>query len=171
MPRTKIDIKQQTAQTKQHELIQFTNIHRGIPGLPRKDQLKKYLVPETDLMVDDKILTLTSKLDGLELGDISLSLSSDSLVILGKNNKAAYYTDIKLPEAIIPQSAVARFTKGVLQFNIQRQVPQEQNTEPWHALADLEKTNTELKETKQRLTNFQEQYHTIQLEYQDLFVQ
>jgi len=162
--------KDQIAQSKQHELIQFTSIHKGMPGLPRKDQLKKCLVPETDLMVDDMILNLTAKLDGLELVDISFSLDQDSLVIFGKNNKSAYYTDIKLPASIIPQSAVAKFSDGILKFSIQKQVSQENNTKPWTGMVDLERSNTELKETKERLTKFQEQYHSIQLEYQDLFV-
>lgn len=147
-------------------LIHFTNIQMDFDKPPSIAQLKKFKVPEIDLQIDDKKIDIIANLPGSKLADINISLTQDSLVILSNNKKVSYYTDIKLPEPIIPQSAVARFKDGTLNFNVRKM----DSKEPWSGLVQLEDKTKELKALKEKLSKFQEQYHTIQLDYQNLLV-
>lgn len=151
---------------QKEELIKITTIQSGSPKPPTKAQQKKFKVPDTDLQEDDKAVNIYAKLKDIKSSDISFALSQDSLIILGKNRKAAYYTDIKLPEPIIPQSAVVKFMNGTLNFNIQKL----NKNDSWDGVPKTDHLDKELTETKERLTKFQEQYHAIQLEYQDILV-
>ena len=150
------------------ELIQFTSIQKDAPTPPRKDQRAKYKVPETELDIEAGNVEITARLEDVKVSDISLAVTRDDLTIKGKNRKVAYYTEIKLPVKIVPQSAVARFKDGTLAFKAMKL----DETKP-RVERDIEQgldITGELQETKERLNKFQEQYHTIQLEYQNLLV-
>jgi molecular chaperone GrpE len=149
------------------ELIQFTSLKKGELKLPTENQLKKFKVPETEVAINETTINLNAKLTGAKASDIMLSLSPDSLVVLCENKKIAYYTEIKLPENIIPQSAVAKFANGNLKMTI---LKIDGSKIPWEDLEHIEKLQRELKDTKERHTKLQQQYHGIQLDYQNLLV-
>ena len=148
------------------ELIHFTNIRKGSIKPPTKSQLKKYKVPEIDLTIDENKINMTANLSGASLSDITFSINQNSLVVLSNNKKTPYYTDIKIQDLIIPQSAVANFRDGTLIVTVQKS----NGSEPWKGITQMQAVNKELLETKSRLTKLQEQYHAIQLDYQNLLV-
>jgi len=149
------------------ELIQFTSLKKGELKIPTKNQLKKFKVPELEVTINETTVNLNAKLIGAKASDIMLSLSSDSLVVLCENKKVAYYTEIKLPENIIPQSAVAKFYNGNLNMTI---LKTNGSKIPWEGLKQIEKLQKELKDNKERHAKLQQQYHGIQLDYQNLLV-
>ena len=115
MPKTKTDeeiTKQET--NTQEEYLDFTTLHKGEVKIPSKKQLEKYQVPKTDMEIDRNTLKISTQLDNINSTDISLSLTKDSLIILATNKSAAYYTEIKLSDPVIPQSAVAKLKNGIL---------------------------------------------------------
>jgi molecular chaperone GrpE len=171
MPKSKTT-KIESKETKQEshavdEYLHFTYLQKGDVKVPTKKQLEKFQVPKTDLEVDGNILKISTQLDNISSSDISLSLTQDSLVILGKNKSVAYYTEIKLSEKVIPQSAVAKLNNGRLLVTIQKQT-----TEPpaWTDLERLDELRNDLNNSKDRLGQVQRQYHNIQQEYQNLLV-
>ncbi len=149
------------------EIILFTTLQKGDLKIPTEKQLHQYKVPETDLIVNENAINLTSKLSGATASDITISLNQDTLTILGKNKKIAYYTEIKLSDHIIPQSAVAKFENGILYINA---LKLNGTSPPWEGIAQLQSLSTELKDIKERHAKFQQQYHTIQLDYQNLLI-
>ena len=149
------------------EFIQFTSVQKGELKIPNKSQLSKFKVPETDLMIDDTTLNLTAKLPGTTVHDLKLSLNQDSLIILSNNKQAAYYTEIKLPEEVIPQSAVAKFNNGTLNLNTTKLSVY---PEPWDELTHLSQLHREVKESEDKLSQSQKQFYAIQQDYQNLLV-
>jgi len=149
------------------ELIQFTSLKKGEPKIPTKNQLKKFKVPETEIAINETTINLNAKLTGAKASDIMLSLTSDSLVVFCENKKIAYYTEIKLPENIIPQSAMAKFSDGNLSMTI---LKTDGSMIPWEGFEQIQRLQKELKDTKERHAKLQQQYHGIQLDYQNLLV-
>ncbi len=148
------------------EFIQFSKLQRGEPKPPRKNQMDKFRVPETDLTVSDNFINVTTKLPGVNSNDLTLALTQNSLIIKCLNNKEAYYTEIKLEEQIIPQSALAWFQNNILNFNILKQ----KRSNVQLGSVDIETLRNELDQTKHNLQRSQEQFHAVQLEYQNLMV-
>ena len=170
MPKTKTDeeiTKQET--NTQEEYLDFTTLHKGEVKIPSKKQLEKYQVPKTDMEIDRNTLKISTQLDNINSTDISLSLTKDSLIILATNKSAAYYTEIKLSDPVIPQSAVAKLKNGILQVTIQKQTS-ETIEQYWANLERLNELQNNLKSSKERLDQVQRQYHNIQQEYQNLLV-
>ena len=164
------DTTSQPEQDVRAEYIQFTNLQKGDLKIPSKGQLNKYKIPETDLAIDQNTLNLTAKLPDTRSDELTLSLTNDSLIILSNNKKNAYFTEIKFPELIIPQSAVAKLEFGTLHLNV---VKNQNSPEPWDGLLQIERIQElqkDANEAKERLSQFQKQYHTIQQEYQGLLV-
>ena len=149
------------------ELIQFTSLKKGELKIPTKSQLKKFKVPELEVTINGTTVNLNAKLIGAKASDIMLSLTSDSLVLLCENKKVAYYSEIKLPENIIPQSAVAKFYDDNLNMTI---LKTDSFKIPWEGFEQIQRLQMELKDTKERHAKLQQQYHGIQLDYQNLLV-
>jgi molecular chaperone GrpE len=149
------------------EFIQFTSVQKGELKIPNKSQLSKFTVPETDLTIDDTTMNLTAKLPGTTVNDLTLSLNQDSLIILSNNKQAAYYTEIKLPEGVIPQSAVAKFDNGTLNLSITKLGVY---PEPKDESVYLSQLQREVKESKDKLSQSQKQFYAIQQDYQNLLV-
>jgi molecular chaperone GrpE len=156
-PKQKIDVD--------NELL-FTNISIGEPKPPKKNQISKFKVPETELKMFEDSIEITLDLPGATKQDISLSLTVDSLIILCANKKVAYYTEIRLPEHVIPQSAIVKVKNGSLHFKAIRN----KDEAAWSGLEQLEENIIKLCDTRDKLNNIQEQYHAIQKEYQDILV-
>jgi molecular chaperone GrpE len=148
------------------ESFLFTHISRGEPKAPRKNQISKYKVPETELkMFEDKI-EITVNLPGAAKPDMSFSLTEDSIIIHCANKKVAYFTDIKLPDPIIPQSAIVKLTNENLHFKALKK----QGVDAWLGLEQFNENITKLRETRDKMNKIQEQYHAIQKKYQDQLV-
>ena len=154
-------------QDVQEELIQFTSVQIGYLKLPSKNQLKKFKVPETDMTVNGNTINFNSKLPGATASDLTLTMNQDSVIIMCKNKKVAYYTEIKLSDQIIPQSAVAKFGNETLSLKV---LKLDSNNAPWDGIVQINNLSKELKEMKDKHTTFQQQYHGLQLEYQNLLV-
>jgi molecular chaperone GrpE len=148
------------------ELLLFTSISIGEPKPPKKNQISKFKVPETELKMFEDTIEITIDLPGATEPDISLSLTADSLIIHCANKKVAYYTEIKFPEPVIPQSAIVKLKNGSLCFKAIRN----KGEAAWLGLEQLEENIIKLRDTRDKLNNIQEQYHAIQKEYQDILV-
>jgi molecular chaperone GrpE len=147
--------------------IQFTNITKGELKTPNKKQLENFKIPNTDLIINESNIEITTDLEGTTNKDLSLSLNQESLTILCKNKKIGYYLEMKLPEKIIPQSAVAIFEVGKLSVKIAKHL---NSDEPWVDLVEVGQLEANLQDSKDRLIQVQKQYHSIQQEYQNLLV-
>ncbi len=149
------------------EIIHFTSVQKGELNIPTKKKLEKFKVPETDLTTDDNSINITTKLPETSALDLQLSLTPDSLVLLSQNKKVAYYTEIKLPEQVIPQSVIAKFENETLHLNV---LKLKDKLAPWDGLTQLGNLNKELEVIKDKHMKFQQQFHTLQLDYQNLLV-
>jgi molecular chaperone GrpE len=144
----------------------FTGIHLGIPKPPTKRQAANFKIPDTDLKFANDTIEIYTKLPGIEQRDITLSLNKDTYNIKCKNKNLAYFTEIKLPVSIVPQSALSYFKNEILFLRVMKM----KETNYWDGIKKMETLESELRETKERLSKFQEQYHAIQLEYQNILV-
>jgi molecular chaperone GrpE len=158
--------KPEPQQSDLAKLIQFTVVHKGEQKPPAKKQLERFKVPETELVINEKIINITAKLNGTQADDLALTIAPESIIILSQNKKIAYYTEIRLPKQIIPQATIAKFASGILQLNLSIL----DSSTPWNGMEQLDRSLQELSETKEKFSKFQKQYHDIQLEYQNLLV-
>lgn len=155
------DKKKESEQT-----LLFSNLRIGEPKIPRKNQAAKFKVPETDLNMNNEYIEIETKVPGCRIEDIALSLTSDTLILNCSNKNVAYFSDLKLPEKIIPQSAISVLNDESLYLRAEKQ----KDISSWLGIINIITLTSDLNDTKERLKKFQEQYHTIQLEYQNLLV-
>jgi molecular chaperone GrpE len=146
--------------------IIFTNLQLGSPKQPNKSQAIKFKVPKIDLEKAENKIIITAKLPGCKLENLELLMNQNSLIIKCTNKKDKYYTEIKLPEEIIPQSTIANLINESL--IVKTEIANK--TQTWNGINKLEILSEDLKNTKNKLYKTQEQYHGVQLDYQNLIV-
>ncbi|WP_455391760.1 nucleotide exchange factor GrpE [[Eubacterium] cellulosolvens] len=167
VPEHKPTLDSPSSAEQDEQFIQFTSVQKGEFKLPTKSQLAKYKIPETDLAISERSMNLIAKLPGASPNDLILWLNEDTVQILSNGKQNAYFTEIKLPDKIIPQATVAKFENGILNLYITKLT---QPTVPWDGLAELERLRSELVESKDKLSQLQKQYYAIQQDYQNLLV-
>lgn len=90
--------------------------------------------PQIDVKENDKEISVTAELPGMDEKDIDVSLSGDSLVLKGEKKEekeekdkncwhmercyGSFYRSIPLPEEIDREKADASFKKGILRITI-----------------------------------------------------
>jgi molecular chaperone GrpE len=152
--------------TNEYKNIIFSNLSLGSPKQPSGDQATKFKVPNIDLKISDNKIIITVELPGCKSDNLELSMNQNSLIIKCMNNKDKYYTEIKLPEEIIPQSTIANFKNNSL--IVKADITDKAQT--WDDLNKIEVLSEDLENFKNKLNKTQEQYHCVQLDYQNLLV-
>ncbi len=148
------------------ENITFTSLNLREPKTPGKNLEGKFKVPKTEFKIFDEYLELETQLPGLLKDDLELSIIGEQVQIKGTNKDNKYYTEIKLPNKIIPQSTIAKFVNGTLIIRAKKF----DGKLEWNELEELQKIKDAQLETKNKLTAFQEQYHAVKTDYQNLLV-
>ena len=153
-------------QNIESETILFTGLQYGNFTKPTKTTASKFKVPETEVKVGNNEFEIIANLPGCKIERLELSIDTKSVNIKCPTKNSGYYTELNLPEEIIPQSSIAKFSNDTLKLKISKR----NENMIWKGLEEQDILTTTLKETKERLSKFQEQFHAIQLEYQNLLV-
>jgi HSP20 family protein len=111
----------------------FDDFFRGVDFAPLEDGLSRFN-PRVDMTEDDKNVTITAELPGLDEKDIELNLSKDILTIKGEKKeekeekgKERYYMErsfgsfqrmISIPSEVDTTKVDATFKKGVLNITL-----------------------------------------------------
>ena len=77
--------------------------------------------PITDINEDKEKVYITVELPGINKDDIDLSVNEDSVVISVTEGSRKYYKSVDLREPVIPDSASAKFTNGILDLTLTKQ--------------------------------------------------
>ena len=76
--------------------------------------------PLTDVCSDEKTITVTAEMPGIEKGDIDLETGEDFLVIKVERGSRRYYKELELPGKVASGSAKAKYNNGVLEITLER---------------------------------------------------
>jgi molecular chaperone GrpE len=158
--------KPENNKNTENQNIFFTNLQLGDPKQPSKSQAAKFKIPNTDLEKLEKKIIIKVELPGCKSENLELLLNQNYLIIKCVNKKDKYYTEIKLPEEIIPQSTVANLNNDTLIVTAEIS----NNTKTWDRLTEIDGLLKVLENAKNKLYKTQEQYHSVQLDYQNLLV-
>ncbi|MEN6475887.1 MAG: Hsp20/alpha crystallin family protein [Syntrophaceae bacterium] len=114
----------------------FDDFFRGVDFTPTEGEFMKFN-PRVDMAEDDKNITITAELPGLDEKDIEINLSKDILTIKGEKKeekeekgKERYYMErsfgsfqrmISIPAEVDTTKVDATFKKGVLNITLPKQ--------------------------------------------------
>ena len=114
----------------------FDDFFRGVDFGPLETGMAKFN-PRVDMAEDDKSITITAELPGLDEKDIEINLSKDILTIKGEKKeekeekgKERYYMErsfgsfqrmISIPSEVDTSKVDATFKKGVLNITLPKQ--------------------------------------------------
>ncbi len=76
--------------------------------------------PLTDVCEDEKTVTITAEMPGIEKNDIELETGEDYMVIRVERGSRRFYKEVKLPARVLPDSARAKYNNGVLDIVVQK---------------------------------------------------
>ncbi|MEM2870393.1 MAG: archaeal heat shock protein Hsp20 [Thermoplasmata archaeon] len=76
--------------------------------------------PLTDVCEDEKSVTITAEMPGIEKNDIELETGEDFMVIKVEKGPRRYYKEIRLPARVLPDTAKAKYNNGVLDITVQK---------------------------------------------------
>lgn len=76
--------------------------------------------PLTDICAEEKTITITAEMPGIEKDDIELDTGDDFLVIKVDKGTRRYYKELELPSRVVTGSARARYNNGVLEITLEK---------------------------------------------------
>ena len=109
----------------------------GIPKIQEFGNTKKTLAnvnaieegfgrePLTDIIEDEKSISITAELPGVEKEDIDVDVEDTKLTIKVDTESRKYNKEIDLPDDIDPKSIAATYKNGVLDITMDRVKPKE----------------------------------------------
>lgn len=113
-------------------LTPFGSSAGAIPGMPTVepgDDLVRE--PLSDVIETEDEIAVTVELPGVEKGDVSLHVAEEALTVRVEKGTRRYHKKIRLPDAVVPNSAKATFKNGILDVTLQRT----KRAEPGHDVA------------------------------------
>jgi HSP20 family protein len=82
--------------------------------------------PLTDVIEDEKGISITAELPGVEKEDVDLDLQGSEIVIKVDTENRKYHKKIELPEDIDPDSITATYKNGVLDVCMKKRTKEEE---------------------------------------------
>lgn len=103
----------------------FGNVQHVVPGSTPADVAPLSREPMTDVVAGDAEIAVTAEIPGVEKEEISLHVASDKVTIRvpAGERHGAYYKEIRLPAAVLPETAEATYKNGILDLTLQRVAP------------------------------------------------
>ncbi len=94
----------------------------NVKSLPNGTKITEEREPLVDVINKDGEITVIAELPGVSKEDIKISASRTSISIYAKNSETGrdYAKVVKLPAAVEPDSATAKYNNGVLEINIKK---------------------------------------------------
>jgi len=91
----------------------------------REESLEEYREPLVDVMENDKTVSITAEIPGVNKEDIDLDLHEDEnvLVIKVDTPERKYYKEVELPCKVKPESVKATYKNGILDIVFERAEP------------------------------------------------
>jgi len=94
----------------------------GSAGHPEL-RLKSEREPLVDVIEEDKMIKVVAELPGVQKEDVRLTCTEEKLTIQVDTEKRKYYKEIGLPTKVLPNSAKATYTNGILEVALDRVKP------------------------------------------------
>ncbi len=79
-----------------------------------------YREPLTDINEDDKNVYITYELPGVDKSDIKLTINDNNMELSVENASRKYYKNVDFSNPVNVNSAVAKFTNGVLDVTLEK---------------------------------------------------
>lgn len=79
--------------------------------------------PLTDVIESEKDIAVTLEIPGVEKKDIRLEVLEEKLEVSVDNEKRKYHKVITFPATVVPDTAKATYTNGVLDVTVQKKKP------------------------------------------------
>lgn len=132
----------------------FDDLFKGSGLMPWAEEMESLgaFSPQVSMTEDDKAITVSAELPGMEEKDIEISLSKDSLTIKGEKKeeneqkgKEAYYMErsygtftrvLPIPREVNTEKAEASFKKGVLTITLPKLEKEKQSQKKVRIKAD-----------------------------------
>lgn len=76
--------------------------------------------PLTDVMEDEKVISVTVELPGVEREDIDIGVTEDTLEINVDTPQRKYHKKLQLPAKVKPETTKATYKNGVLDVEIEK---------------------------------------------------
>lgn len=99
----------------------------NMPNKPTKGKpvLKEEREPLTDVIEENKTVSVTLEMPGVEKKDIDLRVTETQVEISVDTERRKYYKQIKLPANVKPNTTKATYKNGVLDVTIEKAAPSE----------------------------------------------
>ncbi|MFH1246980.1 MAG: archaeal heat shock protein Hsp20 [Candidatus Micrarchaeota archaeon] len=118
-------------------IVYGVNIRVGPDGKPHvqqfgnvgKGEVKEEREPLVDVINHAKEIRVIAEIPGVEKNDINLKTTADSLSIIVRDPQRKFAKTLKLPEAVLEDSAKASYKNGILEVVLQKRKPSEKKTE------------------------------------------
>ncbi len=105
------------------QIQEFGNVPRRF-GI-KEESMEDYREPLVDVMEDDKTVSITAEIPGVNKDDIELDLNDEDNVLTIKVDtpERKYYKEVELPAKVKPDSAKATYKNGILDVVFERAEP------------------------------------------------
>ena len=105
------------------QIQEFGNVPKGY-GI-REESLEDYREPLVDVIEDDKTISITAEIPGVNKDDIELNLDEENNVLTIKVDtpERKYYKEVELPAKVKADSVKATYKNGILDVVFERAEP------------------------------------------------
>lgn len=109
------------------QIQEFGNVPRRF-GI-KEESMEEYREPLVDVMEDDKTVSITAEIPGVNKDDIELDLNDEDNVLTIKVDtpERKYYKEVELPAKVKPDSAKATYKNGILDVVFERTEPRKKS--------------------------------------------
>lgn len=91
----------------------------GLAGRP-VIQIMSEREPVIDIIDEEKKIRVVAELPGVQKEDISVSSTEDRITIRVETEKRRFFNEVELPKRVLPNSAKATYTNGVLEVSLDK---------------------------------------------------
>ena len=99
---------------------EFGNVPNGKSGLGYSNRDGTYREPLTDINEDSENIYITYELPGIDKKDIKLMVNENSIELKVDKDPRKYYKNIELNVPVNTDSAIAKFTNGILDITLKK---------------------------------------------------
>jgi len=98
---------------------EFGNVPKNRSGLTN-NKMENYREPLTDINEDNNNIYITYELPGIDKKDIKLTINENNIELRVDKEPRKYYKNIELNAPVDANTAIAKFTNGILDISVKK---------------------------------------------------
>jgi len=99
---------------------EFGNVPKNRYGLTNNKMEGNYREPLTDINEDNNNIYITYELPGIDKKDIKLTINENNIELRVDKEPRKYYKNIELNTPVDANTAIAKFTNGILDISVKK---------------------------------------------------